>query len=281
LKNGEGRIVTQSLAGKTALVTGAARGQGRAIALALAEAGADVAICDVSAAAMETVGYALGGALGEVAQAIEAHAVRALAQACDVRDASQVDAFVAATLEAFGRIDIIVNNAGILTGGRPAHELDEAMWSTMIDVNLTGAWRVIRAAVPHMIAAGGGGRIVNIASVAGHVGTPGYAHYCASKHGLMGLTRAMAGELAEHKITVNALCPGLVDTPMVAAATDDLAAARGLGIDEAYELQLTPHLIKEKITSEQSAAAVMYLVSEAARVVTGSALMIDAGWSAT
>jgi NAD(P)-dependent dehydrogenase (short-subunit alcohol dehydrogenase family) len=273
--------MTGSLAGKGALVTGAARGQGRAIALALAEAGADVAICDVGAAAMATVGYALGGALGDVAQAIEAHGDRALAMACDVRDGAQVDAFVAATLEAFGRIDIIVNNAGILTGGRPAHELDEATWTTMIDVNLTGAWRVIRAAVPQMIERGEGGRIVNIASVAGHVGTPGYAHYCASKHGMIGLTRAMAGELAAHKITVNALCPGLVDTPMVAAATDDVAAARGLSVEDAYELQLTPHLIKEKITSEQSAAAVMYLVSEAARVVTGSALMIDAGWSAT
>lgn len=270
-----------SLAGKTALVTGAARGQGRAIALALAEAGADVSLCDVGASAMETVGYALGGGLDEVAQSIAALGGRAMATTCDVRDAGAVDAFVAATTAAFGRIDIVVNNAGILTGGRPAHELDEAMWTTMIDVNLTGAWRILRAAVPHMIAGGQGGRIVNIASVAGHVGTPGYAHYCASKHGIMGLTRAMASELAPHKITVNAVCPGLVDTPMVAAATDDLAAVQGLSIDEAYELQLTPHLIKEKITSEQSAAAVMYLVSEAARVVTGSALMIDAGWSAT
>lgn len=273
--------MTGSLSGKAALVTGAARGQGRAIALALAQAGADVAICDVGAGAMETVGYALGGALGEVAQDIEACGPRALAMACDVRDTAQVEAFVAATIEAFGRIDIIVNNAGIFTGGRPAHALDEATWTTMIDVNLTGAWRVIRAAVPQMIAQRQGGRIVNVASVAGHVGTPGYAHYCASKHGMMGLTRAMAGELAEHGITVNALCPGLVDTPMVAAATDDLAVARGLGTEEAYALQLTPHLIKEKITSEQSAAAVMYLVGEPARVVTGSALMIDAGWSAT
>lgn len=270
-----------ALAGKAAMVTGAARGQGRAIALALAEAGADVAICDVGAAAMPTVGYALGGALDEVAREIEAHGVRALAMACDVRDPAAVEAFVAGALAAFGRIDILVNNAGILTGGMPAHELDEATWATMIDINLTGAWRMVRAVVPQMIAQGQGGRIVHVASVAGHVGTPGYAHYCASKHGLMGLTRAMAGELAPHKITVNALCPGLVDTAMVSHATDEVAAAHGLTVEEAYELQLTPHLIKEKISSEQSAAAVMYLVSEAARVVTGSALMIDAGWSAT
>jgi len=269
-----------SLAGKAAMVTGAARGQGQAIALALAEAGADVAICDVGAAAMPTVGYAMGGALDEVARAIEGLGRKAVAMACDVRDQSQIDAFMAATLDAFGRIDILVNNAGILTGGCPAHELDDATWTTMIDINLTGAWRMARAAVPVMIAQGDGGRIVNIASVAGHVGTPGYAHYCASKHGMMGLTRAMAGELAGEKITVNALCPGLVDTPMVSHATEEVAAARGLGIEEAYDLQLTPHLIKEKISAEQSAAAVMYLVSDAARVVTGSALMIDAGWSA-
>jgi len=270
-----------TLSGKSAIVTGAARGQGRAIALALAEAGADVAICDVGAAAMPSVGYALGGALDEVARDIEAHGVKALGMACDVRDQGQIDAFVAVALGAFGRIDILVNNAGILTGGCPAHELDDTAWTTMIDVNLTGAWRMARAVLPAMIAQGQGGRIVNIASVAGHVGTPNYAHYCASKHGLMGLTRAMAGELAPHTITVNALCPGLVDTAMVTHATGEVAKDHGLSIDKAYELQLTPHLIKERITSQQSAAAVMYLVSEAARVVTGSALMIDAGWSAT
>ncbi|MEY4837061.1 MAG: hypothetical protein RLZZ475_920 [Pseudomonadota bacterium] len=271
----------RELAGKAAMVTGAARGQGRAIALALAAAGADVAICDVGAATMPSVGYSLGGALDEVAREIEAHGVKALAMACDVRDQAQIDAFVTATLAAFGRLDILVNNAGILTGHKPAHELDDAMWTTMIDINLTGAWRMARAVLPQMIARGQGGRIVNIASVAGHVGTPGFAHYCASKHGLMGLTRSMAGELAPHKITVNALCPGLVDTDMVSHATAELARDQGLSVEEAYELQLTPHLIKEKISSEQSAAAVIYLVSEAARVVTGSALMIDAGWSAT
>lgn len=272
--------MTGSLAGKAAIVTGAARGQGRAIALALAEAGADVAICDVGAAAMPTVGYTMGGALDAVAQEIAGHGRKVVAMACDVRDQAQVDALFTATQAAFGRVDILVNNAGILTGGIPAHELDDATWSTMLDVNLTGAWRMARAAVRLMIAQGEGGRIVNIASVAGHVGTPGFAHYCASKHGMMGLTRAMAAELAGHKITVNAVCPGLVDTPMVAHATDGLAAAQGISVDAAYELQLTPHLIKERITPEQSAAAVMYLVSEAARVVTGSALMIDAGWSA-
>jgi NAD(P)-dependent dehydrogenase (short-subunit alcohol dehydrogenase family) len=273
--------MTGELAGKAAMVTGAARGQGRAIALALAAAGADVAICDVGTVVIPSVGYALGGALDEVARDIEAHGVRALAMACDVRDQTQIDAFVAAAMEAFGRIDILVNNAGILTGGCPAHELDDETWTTMIDINLTGAWRMARAVLPEMIARGEGGRIVNIASVAGHVGTPNYAHYCASKHGMMGLTRAMAGELAPHRITVNALCPGLVDTAMVSHATDEVAKAQGLSVDEAYALQLTPHLVKEKITAEQSAAAVMYLVGEAARVVTGSALMIDAGWSAT
>jgi NAD(P)-dependent dehydrogenase (short-subunit alcohol dehydrogenase family) len=207
--------------------------------------------------------------------------VGALFAVQDVSERALWPVIVGQAVEAFGRLDILVNNAGILTGHKPAHELDDAMWTTMIDINLTGAWRMARAVLPQMIARGQGGRIVNIASVAGHVGTPGFAHYCASKHGLMGLTRSMAGELAPHKITVNALCPGLVDTDMVSHATAELARDQGLSVEEAYELQLTPHLIKEKISSEQSAAAVIYLVSEAARVVTGSALMIDAGWSAT
>lgn len=258
---------SRSIAGRVAIVTGAASGMGRATARLFASEGAGVAVIDLDLAACQAVAAECGN--------------RARAYALDVADDQAIAATVAQIAEDFGRIDILVNNAGILTGGKPAHELDEATWATMIDINLTGAWRMVRAVVPQMIAQGQGGRIVHVASVAGHVGTPGYAHYCASKHGLMGLTRAMAGELAPHKITVNALCPGLVDTAMVSHATDEVAAAHGLTVEEAYELQLTPHLIKEKISSEQSAAAVMYLVSEAARVVTGSALMIDAGWSAT
>ncbi len=275
--------MTGEFAGKTAIVTGAARGQGRAMALQLAARGGNLAICDVGQPEMASVGYPLAasGALEAVAAEIREAGGQVIAQACDVRRQDEIDAFVSATMTAFGRIDIVVNNAGILTGNRPAHELDDDAWSTMLDVNLTGVFRMSRAAVPHMIAGEAGGRIINIASVAGLIGTPGFAHYCAAKHGVVGLTKAMAAELAPYGITVNAICPGLVDTRMVEHSTSVIAGQLGVTQDEVYDQYLSVHLIKERITPDQSAAAVLYLASEAARVVTGSCLAIDAGWSVT
>ena len=275
--------MTIDFTGKTAIVTGAARGQGRAMALELAAAGANLAICDVGQSEMSSVDYPLAasGALETVAAEIRERGGQVVAQACDVRKQSEIDALVSATMAAFGRINIVVNNAGILTGNRPAHELDDTIWSTMLDVNLTGVFRMMRAATPHMIAGKAGGRIINIASVAGLVGTPGFAHYCAAKHGVVGLTKATAAELAPYGITVNAICPGLVDTRMVEHSTSVIAAQSGVSQEEVYDQYLNVHLIKERITPEQSAAAVLYLASEAARVVTGSCLSIDAGWSVT
>lgn len=275
--------MTAQFKGMTAVVTGAARGQGRAIALMLAEAGANVAICDVGTSQMATVGYELAasGALEEVAAEIRATGGAALAQACDVRRQEDVDAFFDVVTQAFGRVDILVNNAGILTGNKPAHELSDQDWSTMLDVNLTGVFRMSRAAAPIMIKGAAGGRIINIASVAGLIGTPGFAHYCAAKHGVVGLTKAMAAELAQYSITVNAICPGLVDTQMVEHSTSVIAQQQGVTQEEVYDQYLAVHLIKERITPEQSAAAVLYLASDAARVVTGSAMALDAGWSVT
>ena len=272
----------QGFSGRVAVVTGAARGQGRAIALQLAEAGADVAICDVGEPKLATVDYPLAstGQLDEVAEAIRAMGRKVVARTCDVRDQQQVDAFVAAAAQELGRIDILVNNAGILSGNQPVHEMSDERWLTMIDVNLTGVWRVTRSVVPHLIAAGGG-RIVNVASAAGLVGAPGFGHYCAAKHGVVGLTKTMAAELAPHKITVNAICPGLVQTTMVEHSATELSGQLGISEDEAYDAFLAVHHIKERITPDQSAAAVLYLASEAARVVTGACLPVDGGWVAT
>jgi 3-hydroxybutyrate dehydrogenase len=191
-----------------------------------------------------------------------------------------MEALAARTVERFGKIDILVNNAGILSGNKPVHEMSDEQFVTMIDVNLIGLWRMTRAAAPHLIAAGGG-RIVNVASAAGLVGAPGFGHYCAAKHGVVGLTKTMAAELAPYHITVNAICPGLVDTKMVEPSAEQLAGQLGITEDAAYDAFLTVHLIKERITPSQSAAAVLYLASEAARVVTGACLPIDAGWTAT
>lgn len=274
--------MSEDYSGRKIVVTGAARGQGREIALQFARAGADVAICDVDAPALATVDYPLASTieLEAVAAAIGELGRQVVARPCDVRDQQQVDAFVSAAVDAFGRIDVLVNNAGILSGNQPVHEISDERWQMMIDVNLTGLWRVSRAVVPHLIAAGGG-RIVNVASAAGLVGAPGFGHYCAAKHGVVGLTKTMAAELAPYKITVNAICPGLVDTKMVEHSATELASQLGISTDAAYDAFLTVHHIKERITPSQSAAAVLYLASESARVVTGACLPIDAGWTAT
>lgn len=275
-------MTDRSFSGRAVIVTGAARGQGREIALQFAALGADVAICDVGQPAMATVDYPLASTaeLDAVAEAIRALGGRALAQVCDIRDQAQIEAFVQAAKNAFGRVDVLVNNAGILSGNKPVHEMSDDQFLTMIDVNLVGVWRVTRAVVPHLIAAGGG-RIVNVASAAGLVGAPGFGHYCAAKHGVVGLTKTMAAELAPYKITVNAICPGLVDTKMVEHSAEQLASQLGITEDAAYDAFLTVHHIKERITPAQSAAAVLYLASEAARVVTGACLPVDAGWTAT
>lgn len=271
-----------SFSGLNVIVTGAARGQGREIALQFARAGANIAICDIGAPDLATVDYPMGssGELAAVAKAISDLGRKVVSRPCDIRNQQQIDRFVADTVEALGGVDILVNNAGILSGNQPVHEMSEERWLTMIDINLTGLWRVTRAVVPHMISAGGG-RIVNIASAAGLVGAPGFGHYCAAKHGVVGLTKTMAAELAVYKITVNAVCPGLVDTKMVEQSASELAEKLGISIDEAYEAFLGVQHIKERITPAQSAGAVLYLASEAARVVTGACLPVDAGWTAT
>jgi NAD(P)-dependent dehydrogenase (short-subunit alcohol dehydrogenase family) len=268
--------------GKVALVTGAARGQGLAIAQALARGGAAVAMSDIGRSDLATVGYPLGSSetLEREVAALRAEGATVLAGTCDVRQQGDVDAFVARTVDEFGGLDIVVNNAGILTGGKPSHEIDDATWDMVIAINLTGVFRISRATVPHLIARGGG-RIINIASVAGLIGTPNFGHYCASKHGVVGLTKAMAAELAEHDITVNAVCPGAVDTTMVQHSMTGLAEQIGGSVEDAWQTILSVHLIKKAITPDQIAAAVLYLASEAAALVTGSCLSIDGGWSTT
>ena len=252
------------------------------MALQFAARGANVAICDLGKDRIATVDYEMAGGnlLEETASRLRKHGNKAIARACDVRDQQAVNAFVDAAVAEFGWLDIVVNNAGILSGNQPVHEMSDEQFTTMIDINLTAVWRVTRAAVPHLIARGEG-RIINIASAAGLVGAPGFGHYCAAKHGVVGLTKTMAAELAPYSITVNAICPGLVDTRMVEHSAGQLAGQTGMSEDEAYEAFLSVHHIKERITPAQTAATVLYLASEPARTTTGACIPVDGGWTAT
>jgi NAD(P)-dependent dehydrogenase (short-subunit alcohol dehydrogenase family) len=193
--------VTRPLAGGTAVVTGASRGIGRAIALRLAEAGADIALWARDA-----------GALQRVADEVIALGGRALATVCDVADAAAVERAAEGVRRALAPVTIVVNNAGAVLR-KPTVDITDSEWRHVLAVNLDGTFHVTRAFLPDLTRMGG--RVINISSIAGREGTPLLAAYCAAKHGVIGLTRALAEELRAAKVCVNAICPGSVDTVML------------------------------------------------------------------
>ncbi len=260
------------LSGRVAFITGAAHGQGRATALALARAGARIAALDVGQP-LAYPGYGMGtkGELDSLVDQCQAAGVECLAFAADVRDDSAVTSAVAATAQRFGRIDILFNNAGICGYGL-THELTEEAWDAMLDINLKGAWFVARRIIPHMIAQRSG-VIVNNSSVAGLRGMARLSHYAASKWGLTGLTKSWALELAPHNIRVVSIHPTGVNTPM----NDGLAALEGLSPREIAERSAGNLLPVPWIEPDDVAQAVLFLVSDAARYVTGSEFVLDAG----
>ena len=260
-------------ADRVALVTGAAHGQGRAVGLALAAQGADVVGIDV-AAKIEYPGYGQGtlDELEALRAEVEALGRRCLVFAADVRDAGAIQSAVDATLGEFGRIDVLFNNAGIVAYA-PLDEMTEAEWDAMVDINLKGPFLVARAVVPAMKRQGSG-VIVNNSSVMGLRGGNRLSHYVASKHGLTGLTKAWAIELAPFGIRVVSIHPTGVDTPM----NDGLAALEGA----------TPQQIAERsagnllpgvpwIETKDVAELVLYLASDRARYATGGQYVLDAG----
>jgi NAD(P)-dependent dehydrogenase (short-subunit alcohol dehydrogenase family) len=248
------------LSGQVALVTGGGRGIGRAIARTLGAAGASVAV---------VYHTSRQGAENVVAE-IRAGGGRATALQADVRRADQVEATVAAVVARLGRVDILVNNAGIFTLGRQI-ELSEADWDAVFDTNLKGLWLCTRAVARQMIAQGGGGCIVNLASINGvHPGFGGTAHYDASKGGVVAYTRSLAVELAPHRIRVNAIGPGLTDSPDLRAQAPELAA-----MVEAR----TP--LKRLGRPEEMARVALFLVSPLAAWVTGQTILVDGGYLLT
>jgi SDR family mycofactocin-dependent oxidoreductase len=260
------------LLGRTAFVTGAANGQGRATALALARAGAHIAALDV-ARPLDYPGYDMGTPEGleSLAAQCKKIGVECLTFRADVRDAAAVAASVAATVERFGRIDILFNNAGICGYGL-AHDLTEQAWDAMIDINLKGAWLVARQVIPQMIARRTG-VIVNNSSVLGLRGAARLSHYVAAKWGLVGLTKSWAIELAPFNIRVVSIHPTGVNTPM----NEGLAALEGLTPREVAERSAGNLLPVPWVEPEDVAVSVVFLASDDARFITGSQFVLDAG----
>jgi len=265
-------MAEREFAGKIAFITGAAHGQGRAVALALARAGARIAAFDV-ARPLPYPGYELGSQdeLSGLQLLCREAGSDCLTFAGDVRDDAAITAAVEGTVAEFGRIDLLFNNAGICAYGL-AHELSEEAWDTMIDINLKGSWLVARRVIPVMIRQRSG-VIINNSSVAGLRGMNRLSHYAASKWGLTGLTRSWAIELAPHGIRVISIHPTGVNTPM----NDGLASLEGATPQEIAERSAGNLLPVPWIEPEDVAEAVLYLASDRARYVTGSQFVIDAG----
>jgi SDR family mycofactocin-dependent oxidoreductase len=269
-----------NLTGRVALVTGAARGQGRSHAVALAQAGADVVGLD-ACKDVDSVPYPLAKPddLDETGKLVQAEGRQFLGRECDVRSSQSLDEAIQVGLERFGRIDILVANAGIWGLG-VLWELTDAQWQDMIDVNLTGVWRTLKAVLPTMIEAHRGSVILT-ASVNGLEGGPGYAHYVAAKHGVVGLMRNAALELGPFGVRCNAVCPGFIDTAMNdwQGAYDMMAGAPG-GTPEdrrvgAYNWSALAG--QGMLPTAAISDAVVWLASDAAARITGVTLPVDSG----
>ena len=269
------------VAGKVAFITGAARGQGRSHAVRLAEEGADIIAVDVCRQ-VETVPYptATSEDLAETVRQVEALDRRIIATEADVRDLAALQAAVDDGVAQLGRLDIVLANAGISTPASTL-EMDEETWSTMIDVNLTGQWKTIKAAVPHVIAGGRGGSVVITSSLAAIYANPNTAHYSAAKAGLVMFAKVLAKELAPHSIRVNTIHPTTVATDMILNEPTyrlfrpDLENPTRADFEEAaLTLNALPVPAIEAVDISN---AVLHLVSDEARYVTGTTHVVDAG----
>jgi len=261
----------KALAGKVALVTGSTSGIGLGIARCLGEQGADLMLNGFGdPAAIEALRTELAGNYG----------VRVDYDGADLSEAAQVAALIQRTRAVLGEIDILVNNAGIQHTAE-IKDFPAERWDAVIAINLSAAFHAMQAAIPGMVEKGWG-RIINIASAHGLVGSAQKSAYVAAKHGLIGLTKVGAIELANSGVTVNAICPGWVLTPLVQAQLDARAAREGLGIEAVRHALLTEKQPMAQFTTPEGIGGlIVFLCSDAARTITGAPLSIDGGWVAT
>ena len=257
---------TGRLQGRTALVTGAGQGIGRAIALAFAREGAGLALMDVN-----------GDKLPEVAESAQGHGVEAFTQLADVTKPEEVEAAVQASEERLGSIDILVNNAGIFQSVKFL-DYDLADWRRMLEVNVTGSFLCAQAVLRRMVPAGKG-KIINMASVAGKTGAPASSAYNTSKHAVIGLTRCLAMEMARHGIQVNAICPGMVDTDLFEGLLHEVGANRGFDEPEALRKAMLKGVpLGRMIRPEEIADLAVYLASAESDAMTGQAVTLSGGY---
>lgn len=253
--------MAKSLTGKTALITGGGRGIGRAIALMFAREGARIAVAARTAEQVEQVANEIGN--------------EAIALVCDVSDPESVTRMFGDLRERLGNADILVNNAGIAESATVVNTTDE-LWHRHLAINLSGTFYCTRAALPAMFKKGWG-RVINVASIAGKTGAPYIAAYSASKHGVMGLTRSIALEVAAAGITVNAICPGYVDTEMVSRGVEQITTKTGRSAEEALDTLRKMSPQNRLATAEEVAAVALLLASDEGRGINGQGINIDGG----
>ncbi|MDT5138095.1 MAG: hypothetical protein QOD58_2357 [Mycobacterium sp.] len=274
--------MTGRVAGKVAFISGAARGQGRSHAVRLAQEGADIIAVDICGP-IDNLAYesSTPADLAETADLVKALDRRIVTAEVDVRDFDALKAAVDNGVEQLGRLDIIVANAGIGTFGNKLHKIPEKIWQDMIDVNLSGVWKTVKAGVPHILADERGGSIVLTGSVGSHKALAYTGHYIAAKHGVIGLMRSFAVELGQHSIRVNSVHPSQVNTPMTMNDVTFRLFRPDLENpgpeDFAPFSQMTHTMPVPWVEAVDISNAVLFLASDESRYVTGVSLPVDAG----
>ncbi len=258
-----------SLAGKTALITGSTSGIGLGIAQGLAQAGINIVMN----------GFGEADVIEKERAALEAHGVKAIYHGADMSQPDAIAAMMHGIVKEFGQLDILVNNAGIQHVS-PVEEFPPEKWDAIMAINLSSAFHTMRAALPSMRQAGWG-RIINVASAHALVASPYKSAYVTAKHGLLGLTKTIALEVAQANITCNAICPGYVFTPLVEKQIPDTAKARGITEEQVInDVLLAAQWTKKFVTVEQLAGTALFLCSDHAQNITGTAIAVDGGWTA-